>query len=83
MRKKGIFLKNGIKLTLIGRAGGNIGSVKNNLSLIRMLKAADDTQRSRFAAAAGTKERQKFIFPYVQTHIVKNKRAVIGFCNML
>ena len=41
MRKKGVFLEYSIEIALIGREGGNILSVKQNLAFVRGLKSAD------------------------------------------
>ena len=36
MRKKGVFLEYSIEIALIGREGGNILSVKQNLAFVRV-----------------------------------------------
>ena len=53
MRKKGVFLEYSIEIALIGREGGNILSVKQNLAFVRGLKSADNAQGCCLAAAGG------------------------------
>ena len=73
MGKKGIFLKNSIQLPFIWGKIGNILPVKQNLPLIRSLKASDNPQSRGFSASARAQQSQKLIFPDIKIHIVQNK----------
>ena len=51
MREKSVFLENGIQLPFVGRERSDIFSVKDDLSLIRCFKAADQTERGSLSTA--------------------------------
>ena len=82
MRKQGIFLKYGIYLSLVRREVGDIDIVKQNASGIRLFKSADDSQRSRFAAAARTEQRNKFVFPDIERQVLYHFRVAVAFCDV-
>ena len=71
MRKKGVFLEYSIEIALIGREGGNILSVKQNLAFVRGLKSADNAQGCCLAAAGRTENGDKFLTAERQTDIAQ------------
>ena len=56
MRKKGVFLENGIQLSFVWRKGSDILAVKDDPALIGGLKAADEAQRRGLSAAAASQD---------------------------
>ena len=82
MWKKGVFLEYSIEIALIGREGGNILSVKQNLAFVRGLKSADNAQGCCLAAAGRTEQCDEFILTDVEVQIVQNDIVTVGFGNV-
>ena len=82
MGKQRVFLENGVQLTFVRGELCDVLPVKNNLSLIRGLKPADDAQRGGFPAAAGAEQGQKFILTDLEVHLVQNRCSVVDFGNV-
>ena len=61
MGEKGVLLKYGIQRPQVWRKIRNVLSVKDNAASVRCGKSAQYAQGSGLAAAAGAKERDKFI----------------------
>ena len=70
MGKKRIILEHRIDLAPVRRQLGDIGSLKEDAPFIRRLKAGDEAERRRLAAAAGAEEGDKFIFRNRQVQAV-------------
>mgnify|MGYP003188191976 FL=1 len=79
MGKQCIFLKNGIQLPFIRRKIRNIFTVKDYLTAVGNFKSAQNTKRRCFAAAARTKQGQKFIFTDIKVQIIQNGLCTVGF----
>ena len=82
MRKKGVFLEYSVEIALVGREGGNILSVKQNLSLVGGLKSADNAQGGCLAAAGRTEQCDEFILTDIETQIVQDDIVTVGFGNV-
>ena len=78
VRKKRVFLKNGIDLPLVRRQRGNFLTVKKDISFVRRNEAADDTQRRCLAAAGRTEQRHKLSVPDVEIQISEHRFPVKG-----
>jgi len=70
MGKKRIILEHRIDLAPVRRQLGDIGSLKEDAPFIRRLKAGNEAERRRLAAAAGAEEGDKFIFRNRQVQAV-------------
>ena len=77
MRKKGVFLEYSIEIALIGREGGNILSVKQNLAFVRGLKSADNAQGCCLAAAGRTDENDELTVRDVQAEFLNGDDAFV------
>ena len=76
MGEQRVFLEYGVDLTLVRRQAGNILSVKQHLSVIRVQKSGNDTQQGGFAAAGGAQQSDKFIFINIQRNALQYPLAV-------
>ena len=61
MGEKCVLLENRVDLPFIGRYFVYQFSVKEDLSFMRLDKAADNAQRCRFSASGGSKQGNKFL----------------------
>lgn len=77
--KEGIFLEYGVELPLVGGQFRNILSVKDDLSGVRGLKAAQDPKKGGLSTAAGPKKGQKFIFTDIQVQVIQDQVISKGF----
>ena len=59
VREQRIALEHGVDLALVGRNIVQALAVKEYIAGIRLLEAADDTQRGRFAAAGRAQQRDE------------------------
>ena len=62
MREQCIFLEDSIQRTFVRGKLCDVFPVKDDTTLIRLLKTAQDAERGRLAAAARPQKRQEFIF---------------------
>jgi len=79
MREECVSLEDSIYMPLVMRNIVDALTHKENISLIRVFKAADDPQSGSLSASGGTEERDEFIVMNIQTHIVQNNLAVECF----
>ena len=61
MGEEGVLLEHGVELPLVGGQAGDVLSREVYVARIRLLEAADDTQRCGFAATAGTQEGNELV----------------------
>ena len=71
--------KNGVDLPLMRRHTINFFSVKNDRTLIRLQKAADDPQRGRFSTAGWAQQRDKLLVANIKIQVFQNRLAVKGY----
>ena len=83
MRKKGVFLEYSVEIALVGREGGNILSVKQNLSLVGGLKSADNAQGGCLAAAGRTEQGHELAALDGQRNAAQYGRSVKFFFQVL
>ena len=79
VREQGVFLEDRIDVALVGRDIVDAFSHENHIALIRVDKAADDSQGCSFSAAGGAQKGNKLIVMNIQTDIVQNCLSVKGF----
>ena len=72
MGKECIFLEYRIQLAFIRRKVCNVCPIENDRSFVRIFKASQNTEGSRFAAAAWAEEGEKFILSDIEIQIVQN-----------
>ena len=79
MGEKCVFLKNSVQLPLVRRKFGDVFAVKEYASLVRIFESAQDPEGRGLAAAAGTQQSQKFIFPDIEVQVVQNGDSIVDF----
>ena len=79
VREQGIFLEDGVNRSSVGRHGGNVLAVKNNLPRIRRFETADNSEQSRFPAAGGAEQRHKFVFVNREVDFVEHLQTAESF----
>ena len=79
MRKQSVSLKNGVYVAFIRRQVVYSCAHKAYVALVGFNKAADYTKRSRFAAARGTQQGDKFLVVNVKGKIFEYGFAVKAF----
>ena len=83
MREQRIFLENGVHVPFVRRQPVDALSVKDNVAAFGLNKASDDPERGGLAAAAGTEDRDKFLFVDVEVDMVENDLSVKPNKNIL
>ena len=78
-----ILLKDGVDIPLVRRKSVNALAVKDDVAAVRLNKAADDAQRCGFAAAAGTENRNEFLFVNIKVDIIEDNLPVKADKNVL
>ena len=78
MGEKGVTLKDGVDVSLIGGQVAYILAHKNDVSLIGAFKAADEPQRGRFAAAGRAQQGEKLIVINIQIDFVQHQFSIKG-----
>ena len=75
MREKGVFLEYRVDVSLIRRNIINSLRSKKDISCVRLLKASDNSQGRRLAAARGAEERNEF--PVINGEIQRLQNDII------
>ncbi len=76
MRKKRVFLENGVNFTFVWRDGGNFFAIEQHLPLVLGQEAAQDTQEGSFAAAAGAEECDELVFIDIKVDAFQHELTV-------
>ena len=83
VRKQRVALENRVDLTLIRRNVVQTLAVEEHIAGIRLLKAADNAQRGRFAAAGRTEQRHELTALDGQRNAAQHRRSVKFFFQVL
>ena len=76
MREQGILLEYSIQIALIGWKVSDIPAFENDLTFIRGLETAQDTEGCSLSAATGAQQSQKLVLADVQIEIIQNHLIV-------
>ena len=79
VREEGIALEHGVDVALVGRQAVDVLAHKDHVAAVRGLKAADDAQQRRLAAARGTEQGDELIVVDVEIDVVEHHIVAKGF----
>ena len=72
-------LKDGVDITPVGRARGDVSTADEHLALVRVLKPGDQTERRRLAASAGAEQRIELAMADAQVDPLDRPGATVPF----
>ena len=75
VREQRVVLEDGVDVTGVGRAGGDVGAGELHAARIGLLEAGDQAQRGRLARARRAEEREELAAPDVQGNGVDRRDA--------
>ena len=82
MGKKGIFLENGVYLSLIWRQLGNLNSVKQYFAAAWLLEACNNTKGCGLSTATWSQKGEKLVLIDVQIDSAENLLVIKVFCEI-
>ena len=82
MGKKGIFLENGVYLSLIWRQLGNLNSVKQYFAAAWLLEACNNTKGCGLSTATWSQKGEKLVLIDVQIDSAENLLVIKVFCEV-
>ncbi len=75
--KKGVALKDGVDLPLVGRKIVDALSLKINITLIRIDEAPDNAQGRRLSTTGGAEQCDKLLVFHIEAHIVQHPILIV------